>query len=61
VSYAPLKTVPEGASRYRDLPVLERCSHCGEPIDLFSRLQVYTRAGRLHTNLCRACATRLAD
>jgi hypothetical protein len=61
VSYAPLETVSENASRYRMLPLLDRCSHCGAPFDFLERLQVYTRAGRMHTGLCRNCATRLAD
>lgn len=59
--YAPLiGPLREGESRYRDLPVLYRCTHCGAPLKPLDQWAVGGRAGYAHTGVCHPCSRALS-
>lgn len=59
-SLAPqLLPVRPEQSRYVDLPVLSRCSHCPAPLGLLESCGYAERTGVIHTGLCTACCDRM--
>lgn len=54
--YAPLGQVPEGATRYRPLPLLEQCRKCKTPLTAFEVYTIVDMHGQVRRGLCSGCA-----
>lgn len=56
--YAPVEPTTPDTSRYRMLPLLERCSHCRVPMIPFDVWSIRFGAV-IHTGLCHTCVSAL--
>lgn len=57
-SWAPVEPDNEYISRYRDLPVLTRCTDCGTALHWFERYSWYSAETRRIDDICYPCAKK---
>jgi hypothetical protein len=58
MSLAPDWTVAENQSPFRELPILNRCVHCRDPLAPYTALAVWDGSMQ-HSPLCGSCASKL--